>query len=613
LKPSSWGCSIKFLLLVCLALISQIASAQILRISEAMVDAVPLRTQAEKNIKQLPYRWDMHFPGDNGKVTYSIVLPATAIKAKSNQLMALYAPRVGNQVLIRLNGETIWKPGLIDDLCLDASKAPMWVTFSEGLLQIGKPNVLEIQTVVQALRWAGLSELYFGPADQLMPMYKASNWWSQTAYLAILAVLLVIGLIAAYIWREQRDKLYGFFALSALFGALSAFNQIQVQATFLNWPLLGIASSVALAWHVLFMARFALGVAGNDQPWIRLALMASLIVIGIAHFLAHPMYWTIAVGLICVPAGATLIVTAKKADQDKTIQARWLFLLMLVLTLTAMRDFFIVHWPESGMNHYAYLPHALFLFALLMGWILAKRYTQQHTLYQELNQTLEQRVQTREAELQESFQTINKQSEEKAKLLERQRIMTDIHDGVGGQLVGLVNMIKRGEENQSLFDQKQLAEHAQMALDELRVAVDALQPVDGDLATVLATLRYRLEPRLRASDITLVWHIDELPPMLDLTPQKVLQIQKILLEAFTNIMQHANAKIVTVTAKFLTDISSIQIGIEDDGVGFDMTALKSKGHGLKNMSFRAEAIGALITFERAQQKGASLTLTMPIV
>jgi signal transduction histidine kinase len=152
-----------------------------------------------------------------------------------------------------------------------------------------------------------------------------------------------------------------------------------------------------------------------------------------------------------------------------------------------------------------------------------------------------------------------------------------------------------------------------MALDELRVAIDSMQPVDGDLATVLATLRYRLAPRLKASDIELVWRVEEMPILDDLTPQKVLQIQRILLEAFTNILKHSKAKTATLSAYHCPQVSAIKITLTDDGVGFDSEQLATQGHGLRNMCFRAEAIGASIQFEPGTNGGAKLSLTLPLL
>jgi signal transduction histidine kinase len=81
----------------------------------------------------------------------------------------------------------------------------------------------------------------------------------------------------------------------------------------------------------------------------------------------------------------------------------------------------------------------------------------------------------------------------------------------------------------------------QIALDEMRMAVDSLQPMHDDFVSVLAMLRYRLQPRLQAAGIEVVWDVAELPPLRQLSPQAVLQVQRILLEAFTNVLKHAHA------------------------------------------------------------------------
>jgi hypothetical protein len=39
--------------------------------------------------------------------------------------------------------------------------------------------------------------------------------------------------------------------------------------------------------------------------------------------------------------------------------------------------------------------------------------------------------------------------------------------------------------------------------------------VHGDLATVLATMRYRLLPRLEAAGLKMSWDVDRLPPVND--------------------------------------------------------------------------------------------------
>ncbi len=64
--------------------------------------------------------------------------------------------------------------------------------------------------------------------------------------------------------------------------------------------------------------------------------------------------------------------------------------------------------------------------------------------------------------------------------------MREIHDGVGAHLVLLLNMTEQGSAASPV-----LLGHIQQ---QARMAVDAMQPVHGDLGTVLATMRYRLRP-----------------------------------------------------------------------------------------------------------------------
>ncbi len=586
------------------------AQAEVLTIRQVSMQVSTSAKNVEVENQRLPFRWDAHFSGENGSAKYVVTLPAYWVTADIKPY-AIFIPRIGNQVQAFLNGQMVDSPSSLDDSWTDQSKAPYWLALPTALLFKDRPNILILNTTVQALRWGGLSEVFYGPEQELRVQYAIAYWWQHSSYIVIFVALFLMGMISWALWLSQREGLYGLFALSAMWGGFSAINQLSA-TSWLPWPLQGIAGSVALACHIIFMTRFTLGIVGRTASWVRLTLLATTLSIGIAFILAEPVYWTVAVSFLFLPIVVALIYTAKAADQTQSRQARLLFGVSLVVTLAALRDLFTIYLPETGMSQYTLLPHALFLYVIVMGWILVQRYIEQHALYQELNVSLEQRVYEREVQLSQSFEQIKKQGEERAKLVERQRIMSDIHDGVGGQLVGLVNMIKRGETNQSLFDQKQLSEHAQMALDELRVAVDAMQPVDGDLTTVLATLRYRLEPRLKASDITLAWRVQELPVLMDLTPQKVLQIQRILLEAFTNIIKHAQAKTVTLVAQHKPSRTCVQIVLVDDGVGFDPSTLASKGHGLSNMRFRAEAIGASLSITRGLPQGSVLTLEMPI-
>jgi signal transduction histidine kinase len=285
---------------------------------------------------------------------------------------------------------------------------------------------------------------------------------------------------------------------------------------------------------------------------------------------------------------------------------RWLWRLnKLYLWLIVPVCYFIFSGHDvTGFVSKSYVHHRLTannLLALLanvgLAWVVVRRF---HLMQQQLLQT----------RMDASF------AAERAKLTERQRIMSDIHDSVGSQLVGVLSLIRSGAPKE------QLELHTAEALQDLRLAVDAIQPVNGNFAAVLATLRHRLQPRLDAAGLELIWHVDDLPRMADLSPQKIQHIQRIVLEAFSNIIQYASATKVLVRAQAVTtptDKALIRIRIADNGVGF--STAQQAGQGLANMQLRARMMGAALTCRSAARSwplacqlnltGTSLRLDLP--
>jgi signal transduction histidine kinase len=140
-----------------------------------------------------------------------------------------------------------------------------------------------------------------------------------------------------------------------------------------------------------------------------------------------------------------------------------------------------------------------------------------------------------------------------------------------------------------------------------------LQPVHDDLATVLATLRFRLQPRLADAGVHVDWQVEALPPMPGLTPNVVLQIQRILLEAFTNVMRHARATRLEVGARFLeTPTPMFCLVVQDNGIGTQTATGEVRGLGLSNMQARASAIGAALTVSSVASGGTRVELSLPL-
>ncbi|MBI2317882.1 MAG: hypothetical protein HYU75_13035 [Betaproteobacteria bacterium] len=172
-------------------------------------------------------------------------------------------------------------------------------------------------------------------------------------------------------------------------------------------------------------------------------------------------------------------------------------------------------------------------------------------------------------------------------------------------MISLLHHVRSGQA-----DARSLEQRVQDSLQEMRVAVDALQPRDGDLGAVLGSLRYRLEKTIESAGIEFAWEVDELPKVEALEPWAVLSIQRIALEAITNAVRHSGAKRLRFAASGAAQ--GIEILIEDNGRGFD-TAVHPLGHGLRSMRARAERIGARIEVASKEGGGTCVRLLVPLL
>ena len=168
--------------------------------------------------------------------------------------------------------------------------------------------------------------------------------------------------------------------------------------------------------------------------------------------------------------------------------------------------------------------------------------------------------------------------------------MRDMHDGVGGQLVGLLLAVRRGA-----VDQTRIAEGLQEVMDEIRLMIDSVDSTATSFGAMLGVFEARVRPRVEDAGFAFGW-VHDATNLPDLPPQQVLHLFRLMQEAVTNALKHSRGTRVDVTISNAPD-QGLRIVIEDDGQGLDDGA--SGGHGMDNMRVRTAAIGAQIAFEGA--------------
>jgi len=394
--------------------------------------------------------------------------------------------------------------------------------------------------------------------------------------------------------------------------------------------------ATAYAWHLALMCLFSLLALNLQRHWAARAVLAylplSLMLVVVAFGRPWPLAWTLALAALGPLGLITWVLVLRTAARPGNPYRTTALVLAVAGGAAILAGAHDLGWVRIGLgerSRYSLTPHAMFFFVVIMAGIIVDRYTRSARHLKTLNQRLETRIQAKEEELHQAFDALEAQRSAQATAAERQRIMRDLHDGVGAQLVGLLNLVRQPGAPPEVLE-----EQVKAALDEMRLAVDSMQISHGDLTTALATLRYRVQPRLQAAGLTLHWDVQELPVLPALGASAVLQVQRIMLEALTNVLKHAHASAVWVHCEPVPDVSTsgadtpcgIRLTIADDGKGLPATAAASDGpagrtgptpiaapagEGLASMRARAKSIGGALEISPRSGGGTQVQLRWP--
>lgn len=202
-------------------------------------------------------------------------------------------------------------------------------------------------------------------------------------------------------------------------------------------------------------------------------------------------------------------------------------------------------------------------------------------------------------------------AEEQRHLLEKEKLMMDLHDGVGG-ITTNINILSELAQKTDNIDslKKTLVTIAQLSREgvmEIRSFMQSLDSSELSWHALASEIRKQgaalLEPhRIRfSSDTGVDDNATEQPGSL-----LWLNVFRIYKEALTNVIKHARADAVTVSLR-ITD-QGLQLSIQDNGVG--LAKQLDTGRGLPNMQKRAEEIGGQLTVS-AVDPGVHVLLNIP--
>jgi hypothetical protein len=287
------------------------------------------------------------------------------------------------------------------------------------------------------------------------------------------------------------------------------------------------------------------------------------------------------------------------ALRQARVEQRMVALVALVNIVVALRDFYVFRIdPVYAAN--TWVRYSSVLFGLAMGAVVLSRFRATHAQLQDLLGTLAQRVSDKEQALRESYVRLEALARQQERTAERSRILRNMHDGVGAHISSAMRQLQ-GQAHGGGGGGDEVLLTLRDAMDQLKLSIDAIHLVPGDVTALLANLRYRLGPRFRAMGIDLHWDVDLLPLCPALDAGAMSELQFMLFEALSNVLQHANARTLRIEAH-VQDDNRVFVRVVDDGCGFD---LRSKGkRGMASLRERAAAIGAQLRI--ASQSGQTV-------
>jgi signal transduction histidine kinase len=551
--------------------------------------------------ESLPLRWTPARLGDDRAAWLRLRFPLDRAPAEP---WAVHLPHLRMNAAVFLNGARLGDGGHMGERPTRNWNRPLYFAIPSDALRTGE-NQLDVHLVTSRLSELRLAEVRVGPAAALRHGYERQLLRPVTLRQVSVALVLATGLLLGLV-ALQRPDLRGARWLAASLWLLSLgqcdsfVRNPPVSAELWQW-------ANATAYYFAF-ALLPIGVhRALDVVAPRLEasmLLAAALLAGLAW--AWPVVLMSSASGIYLPALLALsyVVACTLAVARRRQIRRGAILLGTALLLLGMALHDLqgtvtgLALPGAPMATYVPVVVAVAALWLLLGYVL-DALAESETLARELDG----RVARKHAELQANYERMGALERERAAVAERERMLREMHDGLGGQLVSTLAMVEQGGAGEAA-----VIDALRAALEDMRLMLDSLHG-DADLLSVLGGLRARLEPRMASRGLAFDWRIGELRVTPALAPNHVMSLMRIVQEAITNVIKHADARTIRVTngeAPGPDGSLGVYVEVADDGRGLPACP-GPPGRGLANMRRRAsDDLGGSLAIARAGSAGGTV-------
>ncbi len=554
----------------------------------------------------LPHEWRRTHPGVTGQGWYRITFELEQVPRAIRAIMLFFER--SHEADFFVNGNLI---GGSRDL---VGLASLGGGYSNSVFLLVPPSVLSagantahvrIRTAYHPVNLQGLGRVTFGEPRSVRRAFFYQMERHVFAERAFAGMAFAAGLITLFVWFARRtDPVMLWFSITCLTWSLA--TTLKYWLRWIDMLPIVFPLTAYSTWGLVVPAVI-LCLRTVGLRWLRFeaALWAFLIL-----EVTYPLWWDlndirirqvlhIVNSALLLTGVAIILETAPKPLRwAYRIEVAALTLMAVLMSLEVAR---YLGWIdiESTVLRLYHIPVML----LAIGAAIFERHVLAVWRTEQANVRLERRVQEKAREIEAYHAEREEVMRQQALAGERHRILTDMHDGLGASLVGLLRYVQSKPD-----DARGIEQRVKEALQEMRIAIDALEPAEGDLAVVLGKLRFRLTPMMEAAGVHLAWDVAELPSVEALDPSAVFAVQRAVLEALSNALNHSAARHIQLVAEPTKEC--IEIRIEDDGKGFRPDDATS-GLGLSNMRARIEGLGGRFAISSHVGGGTCVMFTIP--
>lgn len=518
--------------------------------------------------------------------------------------LALYTVSTRNQFSVIVNGREVGRNFARPTDQVLAWYRPYLFPLPAGSLVAGT-NTVEIR--VSSQDSVGIGRVMIGPNSAIRDNFNSQFFWQITAPLAANFAMLMMGGLALLFWFGRRQEVelawlslstalwflrnYQYFAEITPF-EIAIFNALTVYATY-------FASVVTAAFYFHFIKL-------PRTNWI----VATLIIIGIPLSVAHALLGASNL-VFYIPTTILIFGVAGLAIRDlwrnRNIEHGAISLGMMIAPVFSLYDVTLANGHRGWDGDGFYLSvFGGFLYSLAFLISFGKRALDAFGNLAAANLMLEQRIAETRAELALSEAARQELVVGQALAGERERLMQEMHDGIGSNLITALAVAR--QQNQPASTIKTLGR----ALADLKITVDSLEPVEGDLVALIGNLRHRMQGDLRDAGVICRWEVDTCGSLDWLDAANALHVLRIFQEAIGNVLAHSGATEMRIGCREETrgGASGIAAYVADNGHGFD-TAQEWPGKGLASIRARAAALHGDLDCTSDCAAGTTIKLWLP--